>query len=417
MEKVYTRTRVKKIQRGGRTVFVGYAARKDTDRWREKEHVLKARTEAEAKAELADWCMELEMQEAMNRTRVFPRCQALVADYVDAFVDELEMSGRIEPATVRSYRGSARLIRSQFERVPLTALTSDDIRAWESGLMADGKSSSTVTKAHGLLKQALYRAVERGQIDRNPVETVRPPKKVKKKPGINALDTQGRNEMLDALSHMTMTPVVMAALVALFTGMRGGEVSGLKWADVDFEHGIIWVRRAIALGKGGAYVKLPKTDRGRDVVLPSSLEKLLREWRAIQVEEFQAAGATWSRDEYVLGSPGAFLHPSVLSRSWATLAMSIGILGTEGRVPTFHDLRHTWATMYLAAGGDVKTAASNLGHAKPSMTLDVYASQDPDAKRRAADLVEKAMRGGDRDLRGDLETSDEPLVMPRRKRA
>lgn len=94
----------------------------------------------------------------------------------------------------------------------------------------------------------------------------------------------------------------------------------------------------------------------------------------------------------MLGDAVGFYHPDRLTKDWASLAKLLGVRGAAGRLASFHDLRHTWATMFLASGGDVKTAASNLGHANAAMTLNIYASTDPDAKRRAADIVERSMR-------------------------
>ncbi|WP_283712942.1 tyrosine-type recombinase/integrase [Kribbibacterium absianum] len=359
--------------------------------WREKRHVLKATTKTDAKLELARWREEMEEKAGTMGDPSLKGVGIAVADYVDGIVDELEASGQVEAATVRSYHGSARYIRFAFSEVKMGELTPEQVREWEQGMVADGYSSSTIIKTHNLLKQAMKRAVERDVIPKNPLNTVRPPKRKKKNPGINALDGNARARILGLLGQMEATRITVAAQIALYTGMREGEICGLKWSDLDLQNGQLWVRRSIALGEGGAYEKLPKTDRVRDVVYPQTLACILKEWRATQKEEFLGEGEPWTADEFVLGTPSAYLHPSVLSRSWATLARSFGVKGTAGRLPTFHDLRHTWATMFLAAGGDVKTAASNLGHAKASMTLDVYASCDPDAKRRAADIVERAM--------------------------
>ncbi len=82
-----------------------------------------------------------------------------------------------------------------------------------------------------------------------------------------------------------------------------------------------------------------------------------------------------------------------MSKGWSAIAKAVGVKGTESRIPTFHDLRHTWATRYLAEGGDVKTASSVLGHANAAITLNTYASADPDAKRRSA-LLTEAIAGG-----------------------
>ena len=142
-------------------------------------------------------------------------------------------------------------------------------------------------------------------------------------------------------------------------------------------------------------MKQAKTDKRRDVALPDTLIRVLERWKDEQRKAFSNNMATFNDSAYIIGDPLGFYQPNRLSREWHTLAKMFNVRGVEGRYIKFHDLRHTWATLFLAGGGDVNTAASNLGHAKPSMTLDVYASADPDAKKRSAAITEKAMRNAE----------------------
>lgn len=133
-------------------------------------------------------------------------------------------------------------------------------------------------------------AVNMRVIDRNPVDPVKPPKRTKVKKGINALDTEGRARVLASLEDMELTPVTVAARVALYTGLREGEICALQWRDVDLEARTLWVRRAIGEGVGGCYEKDTKTDRARDVALPEALTSLLGDWRRAQRVAFAEAG-------------------------------------------------------------------------------------------------------------------------------
>lgn len=390
-EMFYKRSFVRKLDRPGHP-FQGVLCFKDEKgSWRQKTRTLSAKTKGEAQVELADWRKREENAHTVAlQSSISPFCP--VADYIDGFVDELEKTKAVEPSTVRGYRGSAKFIRAAFSSVPLTELSPLMVKEWEMDLTARGLSSSTVGKAHRLLKQALNDAVNLEIIDRNPVNPVKPPKRKPQKSGINALDAEGCSKLLATLESMEMTPVSVAAQIALYTGLREAEVCGLQWRDYSAKDGTLWVRRSIGLAKGGAYIKSTKTDKVRDVAVPSSLKKLLREWRSAQLESFDEHGAPVEPQTFIVGDEAGFLHPSVLSRGWYQLAAFLGVRGCEGRQVTFHDLRHSWATVYLAAGGDVKTAASNLGHANAAMTLNVYASVDPSAKRTAGELIERAMR-------------------------
>lgn len=93
-----------------------------------------------------------------------------------------------------------------------------------------------------------------------------------------------------------------------------------------------------------------------------------------------------------LGDPnGSYLTPRLLSTSFWRRAKRLELKGSQGKRPTFHDLRHAFATTAIAEGVDVKSVSSILGHADASMTLNVYASADPEAKRNAVETVTNAL--------------------------
>lgn len=354
----------------------------------------KAKGKRDARRQYESWKAELNAAKQTEiETGVNPHSvsAAGVGEYVTSFIDTLEKSHAVEPSTVRGYRSTAKYIAEGFGGDTLSDLTAARVQRWEANLTGRGLSPSTVGKAHRLLKQAIKAAVRAGALPRNPLDDVRPPKRRNVKSGINALDSKGRRTLIAKLDGIGHNPVTMAARISMYTGLRREEICGLQWRDIEFENARLWVRRAIGNGKGGDYVKQPKTDRIRDVALPHSLQTALLEWRDTQRAAFASAGADIKGTSWVIGDPVGFYPPCRLSREWSTYAHAMRVTGTEGRIPTFHDLRHTWATMYLAAGGDVKTAASNLGHANAAMTLNVYASADPAAKRRAAEVTERAM--------------------------
>lgn len=308
-----------------------------------------------------------------------------VGGYLAAYVDGLAASGAIERTTAAGYRSTAARIGRAMGGVPLQSLTPRAVREWEAALAASGLSPSTRGKCHRLLRQALAQAVADGLVDRNPTDGVRAPRRGNVSPGINALDRGTRVRLVRELGGMEPTPVVAGATVALWTGVREGEACGLQWRDVDAEGGRLWVRRSVGEAAGGCYLKQPKAGRARDACLPAPLARFLEGLRAYQGGPAPSA--------YLLTGTADYLAPSRLGRGWAVLRDAMGLVGCEGRPATFHDLRHTWATAAVAAGVDIKTVASNLGHANAAMTLNVYASADPDAKRRAAEAMERAMGG------------------------
>lgn len=342
---------------------------------REVSKTFSCRTLSEAKVLLAQWHADMnrEAEEAEARAE----SGVLVADLVRDHIDTAERSGVIEPSTVSGYRTSLRYIERMGD-VAVGDLDRESIERWEGELTESGLSSSSVGKAHRLLKMVLTRAVDSDLIPKNPMALVKPPKRKPVHPGINALDKATRDRVSELLSSMRPCPLSVAALMSMYTGMRREEVCGLRWQDVDLDRGVLWVRQAIGVGHGRPYVKGSKTDRVRDIAIPATLERVLREWRG-----YQTPGCS-----YVIGDPMGFCDPYVITKGWGSLAKQFGIIGSEGRYCTFHDLRHTWATAAVAAGIDIKTVSSNLGHANAAMTLNIYASADPEAKRRAAEVMD-----------------------------
>ncbi len=337
---------------------------------------------------------ELEIEAKRGKTAI-EASKGTVADYVDGYVDELEQGRRVEKSTIMGYRTAAKYIREAFNETPVRELGNENVAQWTTALSARGLSSSTVGKAFRLLRQAMKNAVARRVLNEDPTDTVKPPKREKANEGINALDANGRSKLLSALASMEDTPATIAARVALYTGLREGEICGLQWRDIDFGAGVIWIRRSIGRGEGGCYPKEPKNGRERDVALPPSLSEYLQE---LQGRRYEDSARTLKPTDYVLSVPGeGYVQPPYLGRTWATLSKTLGLRGTENRAVTFHDLRHTWATLAVAGGVDIKTVSSNLGHANAAMTLNIYASSDPDAKRRAAELTELNMlpKGGE----------------------
>ena len=157
------------------------------------------------------------------------------------------------------------------------------------------------------------------------------------------------------------------------------------------------MRRSVARDNGKYYVKQPKTRSSiRDVPIPRVLAAKLKARRDAQETELIVAGITPSDERmaqmYVLGGvDGSFMKPHGLWRPWKELADSMGLVGTQGRRPTFHDLRHTFATFAITEGIDVKTVSSILGHANAAITLNIYASADANAKQAAAATIDEVM--------------------------
>ncbi|MCH3968617.1 MAG: tyrosine-type recombinase/integrase [Atopobiaceae bacterium] len=380
--------------RGTKPPFRGILKYKDEDGvWKQTSVTLEARGKAAARRELLEARDELEERTTRELGRARRRNQS-VGSFMDEYVDSLEGSQAIERSTVTAYRSITEHIREGMGDIMLLDLRHDDIQRWENGLNARGLKPATVRKAHVLLKSALKQAVMLERLDRNPAEAVRPPKLPAYSP--NALDDAQRRRLMAFLDQGAPTTTNLAVRMALMTGLREGEICGLRWCDVDLEARTLWARQAIARDHGRFYVKPPKTAGSmRDIPMPADLVGLLDIRRRTMLEGCVEAGVQLDGglgQLYVLGGvDGSFLHPHEVWRQWKAIASCLELMGTQGRVPTFHDLRHTFATAAIAEGVDVKTVSSILGHTNAAMTLNVYASADPTAKRAAAETIGEVM--------------------------
>jgi integrase len=167
----------------------------------------------------------------------------------------------------------------------------------------------------------------------------------------------------------------------VMTGMRRGEALGLKWPDVDLASGRVSVQRSRVMAGGRVLEHPPKTDHAhRSVPLDPVTVAALRSWKARQASERLAAGSAWAEGGWVFTrEDGAPPHPGVVSKRF---------LDAVGRTDLprirLHDLRHTSATLALAAGEHPKVVQERLGHATIAQTMDTYSHTTPALHEAAA---------------------------------
>ena len=360
------------------------------------------KTKNQAMRELAKWQADFEREKTASE---LPSARTLVGDYVNSYVDDLEISGNVEKTTIRDYRTSAKRIGEAFPHVTMAELTRTMIQKWENSLTERRLAPRTVIKYHRLLSQVCKHAVNNDELLKNPCDGVKLPKNNKKSP--NALTATSYRQLAATFELMQPTPVAIAATIALYTGMRLGEVCGLRWRCYDAAKRTIYVEESIGQGKGGSYSKVPKTKQSRRAIpVSDNLAAALERRRREMIREFESGGYSLNdptrgdlyvndtafSDLYVIGTvDGGFRSPVFISRAWGVMSKSLGLIGTQSRAITFHDLRHTFATQGIANNIDVRTVSSILGHAKTSITLDVYADADPQNKRRAIEHLDSTL--------------------------
>ncbi len=320
-----------------------------------------------------------------------------VGNWIDRWLTEY-VQPHVRPRTWEKYRSCLdRYIVPFYGAMPLRELNASDLQAHFNRIRTHGRadgtglSASTVRATRRYLCMSLDDAVKAGLLLNNPVRNTKPAKLVKKENVV--LDKEQVSNMIQAATEMD-SPVmchVMPVLLALtaHTGMRQGEVFGLKWEDVDFNHGCIFIRRSLAhvIGKGAVFQE-PKTknSRRRILLLKEDVD-MLRYYQEWQRQYAEGLGDKYAMPELVFASPfGTPISPTNFTRRYfRPLLQKCGI---DERF-TFHGLRHTHATLLLQQGVNPKIVQERLGHSSIKVTMDTYSHVLPDMQRQAVDAMEK----------------------------
>lgn len=260
----------------------------------------------------------------------------------------------LRPTTWEQYRWvMERYIVPRIGRYPLSGLRGTDLDDLYDALLAEGLAPATVRQVHAILRKAYADAVRRGLVTTNPVLAATPPKV--EEPELEVWTPQQLQRFLEAAREDEWWPLWRLAVV---TGMRRGELLGLQRADIDFQAGVLFVRRSVAWTGSGVVVTRPKTKKGvRGLLLdPLTLDEL----RAYLDRHPACSSWLWSCGE----EPPS---PNTLTKRFARIV-------ERARLPhiRFHDLRHSNATLALLAGVDPKVLQTRLGHHSAAFTMDRY---------------------------------------------
>lgn len=281
---------------------------------------------------------------------------------------------------VRPHLGTARL--QKLRTADITRLYGTLQRPKSEG--GAGLRPRTVGHVHRLLHRVLSHAVKWGVILNNPATSADPPPVPRSEVAI--LSAEQINSVLDALRERAIYPIV---LLAIATGMRRGELCGLRWKDVDIDGKKVRVEQSIEQTNEGLRPKAPKTKAGhRTISIPPSVATALQSHRRSQQEQCIAFGAGRLPDDAPVFArlDGGPFPPDSLSQEWARLVRKLKL----PRV-TFHALRHTHASQLVAGGLDIVTVSRRLGHGNPAITPSVYSHLWGSTDERAADIIEKAV--------------------------
>ena len=311
-----------------------------------------------------------------------------LGDYLDEWLSAVEP--RLRGTTASSYRIAVDRIKAGLGAVRLRDLTPLVIERFYADLVrtggksGDGLSAKTVRNTHVVLRKALADGERLELLVRNPAARAKPPTGERKE-----TPTWTAAEVTTFLAGVVDDPLYALWVLLATTGLRRGEALGLRWSDVDLERATLSVSQTITTVNNQIAVTPPKSDRSRRRIgLDPDTVRVLRDHRRDQDRDRELLGSGPasgpSSGPLVFAEPdGAPIHPDYVTRHFKTLVRRSGLPPLRGP----HDLRHTWASLALAAGVHPKVVSDRLGHSTIAITIDTYSHAIPSLDADAASTV------------------------------
>jgi integrase len=299
------------------------------------------------------------------------------------------VKARLKASTWDSYSRNIRLhISPELGPIPLQALTATRLNEFYASLISEGRrdgngglAPKTVRYLHGIIRKALADAARWNLLQRNVADQADPPTIRSTAP---EMKTWTADELAQFLDFVSDDRLYAAWVVAATAGLRRGEVLGLRWIDIDLNASRLSVQQTLVSVAYETRFSVPKTARSRrSVSLDATTVAALRAHRKRQLEERMSWGQAY-RDSglVVTREDGTLVHPDRFTQMFDKHVKDAGLPRIR-----LHDLRHTHATLALAAGVHPKVVSERLGHATVAFTLDVYSHAVPALQEEAADRI------------------------------
>lgn len=342
--------------------------------------------------------MLTEMLHELNNGTFSEPSGLTVGQFFDRWLTDYAQAN-IGPRTFEGYQKIISLhIKPRIGHHLLNKLTPLHLQRYYSVLLKEGKfnrngtpsgsglSPTTVLQHHRIIKEALSHALRWGLVARNVAESVEPPRKVR-----SQMKTWSPEEAVRFLEYIKNERYYAFYLMAVMTGMRLGELLGLRWIDVDLQAGTLSIQQTLLKAGPNPLFGNAKSDRSRrKVALPPVVITALTKYKAIQNQERLALGSDYVDTGLVFTrSTGHHMNTTTMSKTlFHKLLRASGVPQIR-----FHDIRHTHATLLLKEGVNPKIVSERLGHSGVNITLDIYSHVLPEMQQEAAKAAERSIFG------------------------
>lgn len=355
-----------------------------------KQFVGKSKKEAEQKK--LDYINKINNGISDTKTR-------FVGKTMKIWLFEVVKVGQIKPTSFARYEG---IFSNYIEKAPIACISLEklqpiDIQRYYNTLFKSGKSSNIINNLNKLLKQFLNYCVDSGYILKNPCDgkKVIIPKDNKIRREDKILPVFSRDEMINILRQKEDTKIRYISLISYATGMRKGEILGLKESDIDYINNEMHIRRTMVTtyifdesGKKHKKTFLDDTKTytsERDIPLPQSLIPIIKAAIALKGKDILKAGNSFNKnnkDLLFLSEMGEYIEASNIDKSWIYFLKRCNVKHKK-----FHALRHTYATIQFENEMPLLTISKLLGHASIDITASTYTHVVKKQKEKAIDTL------------------------------
>lgn len=365
-------------KRGNKYSFVIDIGRDPVTKKRRQKRVSGFTSEKKANKAMIDMIAELQ-----KGTYVEPTTLRL-NEYLDDWLKFKEK--RVVHSTYLHYKGYINNhVKPALGNIKVSELTPKQVEDFYDSLLENEiLSERSIKHIHRILSNAISRGATKGEIPRNIMKVVEPLKVPKNE--MKYWDMETLNEFLNnTLGEYHYTTWYLAA----FTGMRQGEILGLKWDCVDFENKMLYIRRSLKRSDGDyELAELKNNSSYRSISISNSDIFVLKKHYNEQQRIKSRAGKDYKDQNLVIAtSNGNHVLPSNVGRAFRRC-----LKYTEVNTIRFHDLRHTHASMLFSLGTHPKIVQERLGHSSITVTLDTYSHMLPNMQQAVAESLESAFK-------------------------
>lgn len=351
------------------------------------------KTKTEVRQKLED--AEKERTAAANKhiTNYADKRTATVEEWFEIWLRDY-VAPSVRSSTYNGYQGMIRNhVNPQIGSKKLAALDPQLLQQFFNGLQKK-LSAKTITNMRNMLHSSFSSACSSGYLLYSPLQGIRLPKAFK--PKMRVLNADEQQRLVETVKSADQ-PCAFSFLFALFTGLRRGEILGLRWCDIDLKQQIVSVRHSLDetkdIGKTSYEVRLspPKSQSAvRTIYLFDALAKDLHKHMDAQKQLKKACGFSFRKTDYVFeGKHFGYIRPRQYAKYFNTICQKAALKNV-----TIHTLRHTFATRALETGMDIVTLSRLMGHSEPGFTMREYIHVLNDHKKenmeRLSDLYKQS---------------------------